>query len=85
MCVLVPRGEFTRVLSIQVEPLALPYDTRAQLVQRLSELLGTQCLVPEDDDMDPYFMWLVSPGSAPSEIALDPVALEEGRYVIVSA
>ena len=70
------------MLSIQVERLALPYDTHAQMMQRLCEVLGTQCLVPYDDDVDPYSMWSVSPGDQPRKVSLDPVALNEGRYVI---
>ena len=84
VCVTSPvNGEFTLLLSVQVANLSLPYDTRAQLMQRLCELLGMECLVPDDDDVDPYFMWLVSPVNVPRKVSLDPIALDEGRYVIV--
>lgn len=75
-------GEFAQLLSIQVDRLTLPYDMHAQLRQALCETLGTQYLTPDDDDVNPYFMWLVSPGTMPGKVGLDPVALDEGRYVI---
>lgn len=75
-------GEFACLLSLQVEHLTLPYDARGQLLQRLCELLGTQCLVPCDGDADPYIMWSISPGKQPGKVALDAIALDEGRYVI---
>jgi hypothetical protein len=74
-------GDFTGLLSIQVEHLTLPYDTREQLVQRLCELLDAQCLIPEEEE-NPYIMWLVSPEAASCKIALDPIAFDEGQYVI---
>jgi hypothetical protein len=75
-------GEFARLLSIQSNHVALPYETRAQLTQALCEHLGIQYITPDDDDTDPYFMWLISPGGAPSRVGLDPVAFDEDRYVI---
>jgi hypothetical protein len=75
-------GEFTRLLSVQADCITLSYNTHAQLMQALCELLDTQCLTPDDDDVDPYVMWLVSPGTVPRKVGLDPVALDEGRYVI---
>jgi hypothetical protein len=75
-------GEFTHLLSIQAEQLALPYETRARLMQALAEALGTQYITPDDDDEDPYFMWLISPGVERGKVGLEPIALDEGRYVI---
>lgn len=43
-------GGFTGLLSIQVGQLKLPYDTREQFIQRLCELVGSQCLVPDDGE-----------------------------------
>lgn len=74
-------GEFTSALSIQCDCLALPYKTHAQLMQVLGERLEAQYITP-DDDMDPYVMWLTSPGAVPGKVDLDPVAFDEGRYVI---
>lgn len=83
VCVSSPlKGEFDGLLSIQVERLTVPYDTHEQLMRRLCDLLGAQCLVPEDEQADPYLMWLISPGTAPCKIELDPVAFDEGQYVI---
>jgi hypothetical protein len=75
-------GEFTHLLSVQAEHLTLPYETRAQLMQALAEALGSQYLTPDDDDEDPYFMWLISPGTGRGKVGLEPIALDEGRYVI---
>lgn len=75
-------GEFVRLLSIQSNHVTLPYETRAQLTQALCEHLEVQYITPDDDDADPYFMWLISPGVAPSRVGLDPVAFDEDRYVI---
>ncbi|HEX8110292.1 MAG TPA: hypothetical protein VF516_21320 [Kofleriaceae bacterium] len=76
------KGEFTGLLSIQVERLAVPCETHEQLMRRLCDALGTQCLVPDDKQDNPYLMWSISPGAAPRKIGLDPVAFDEGRYVI---
>jgi hypothetical protein len=46
-------GEFARLLSIQSNHVALPYETRAQLTQALCEHLGIQYITPDDDDADP--------------------------------
>ena len=81
VCSLV-EGEFTYLLSIQIEWVILPYDNNVQLMQRLCEVLGVQYLAPDDDDVDPYMMWLVSPEVVPSKVGLDPVAFDEDRYVI---
>jgi hypothetical protein len=75
-------GEFANLLSIQVDRTPLPYDTHAQLMQALCERLGVQYITPDDDDVDPYVMWFVSPGAVPRRVGLDPIALDEGRYVI---
>jgi hypothetical protein len=74
-------GEFTQLLSVQTGRLLLPCDTLLALIQNLCELLGTRCLAP-DEDADPYCMWLVSPGTAPRRIEIDPIAFDEDRYVI---
>ena len=74
-------GEFASLLSIQTGRLELPYGTHMELVQRLCDLLQTQCLVPHAD-VDPYVMWLIAPGASPRKVALDPTALDEGRYLI---
>lgn len=75
-------GEFTYLLSIQINRVTLPYDTNVQLMQRLCEALRMQYLAPDDDDVDPYMMWLISPGAVPRKVGLDPVAFDEDRYVI---
>src|SRR5262245_17331190 len=54
-------GDFTDLLSVQLAPLKLKYNTRLELVQRLCELLGTRCLVPIDGEANPYVMYMVSP------------------------
>ena len=43
-------GEFSRLLSIQINHITLPYETRAQLTQALCEHLGIQYITPGDDD-----------------------------------
>ncbi|HEX4417765.1 MAG TPA: hypothetical protein VH165_07690 [Kofleriaceae bacterium] len=48
----------------------------------MADALGAQYLTPDDDDEDPYFMWLISPGIERSKVGLEPSALDEGRYVI---
>jgi hypothetical protein len=84
VCVCSPlEGEFARLLSVQVERLPLPYESPAHLMQRFSDILDVQCLSPYDGDMSPYVMWSFSPGKPPGKVALDPVALDEGRYVVV--
>lgn len=75
-------GEFVNLLSIQVDRTTLPYETHAQLMQALCESLGVPYITPDDGDVDPYYMWLVSPGAVPSRVGLDPVAFDEGRYVV---
>jgi len=83
VCVSSPlEGEFTGLLSIQVERLVVPCDTHEQLMRRLCDVLGTQCLVPDDEQENPYLMWSISPGAAPRKIGLDPVAFDDGRYII---
>jgi hypothetical protein len=76
-------GEFSQLLSLQAKRRVLPYDEQWQVVQRICDLLDTQCLCPDDQDMNPYTMRLLGPGAAPAKVSLDPVALDEGRYVIV--
>lgn len=78
-------GEFSRLLSIQAGLSMLPYETHTQFLQSLCEQLGTQYITPDDQDDNPYVMWLVSPGTTPGRIGLDPVALDEGRYIISRA
>lgn len=75
-------GEFDGLLSIQVERLVVPCDTHEQLMRRLCNALGTQCLVPDDEQENPYLMWLISPGAAPRKIGLDSIAFDVGRYII---
>jgi hypothetical protein len=75
-------GEFTDLLSIQVERLMMPCDTPEELMRRLCDALGTQCLVPDNEQEDPYLMWAISPGVAPRKIGLDPVAFDDGRYIV---
>lgn len=75
-------GEFTNLLSIQIDRTDLPYETHAQLMQVLGERLGVRYITPDEDDVDPYFMWLISPGGVPRRVGLDTVAFDEGRYVI---
>ena len=75
-------GEFTRLLSVQADRLTLPYDTRAELMRVLCDVIGTKYLTPDDDSVDPYVMWFVSPGTDPVKVGLDSVALDDGRYVI---
>lgn len=83
VCVSSPlEGEFTGLLSIQAERLVVPCETHEQLMRRLCDVLGTQCLVPDDEQKNPYLMWSFSPGAAPRKIGLDPVAFDDGRYVI---
>jgi hypothetical protein len=83
VCVSSPlEGEFTGLLSIQAERLVVPCETHEQLMQRLCNVLGTQCLVPDDEQDSPYLMWSISPGATPRKIGLDPVAFDDGRYVI---
>jgi len=74
-------GEFTQLLSVQTGRLLLPYDAPLALIQSLCEALGTRCLAP-DDDADPYCMWLISPGTTPGRIEIDPIAFDDDRYVI---
>ena len=52
-----------------------------ELVQQIASALGASCLTPYESH-NPYIMWLVSPSSAPKQIALDEVALDKDRYVI---
>ncbi len=75
-------GEFSDLLSIQADRLTAPYETALQLVARLGELLGAECLVPDEDSQNPYLMWLILPGSAPLKVALDTIAFDRGQYVI---
>jgi hypothetical protein len=75
-------GEFAYLLSIQVNRVTLPYETRAQLMQLLSERLGAEYITPDEEDVDPYVMWHVTPGGMPGRVGLDPVAFDEDRYVI---
>ena len=75
-------GEFAQLISIQVGRATLPYETTAQLMQLICEQLGTQYITPDDENENPYVMWVVSPGALPRRIGLDPVALDNGRYVI---
>jgi hypothetical protein len=76
-------GNYSTMASIQNEPISLPYDSSLSLVQHICELLDTQCLAPYEG-ANPYLMWLVSPKAAAQRVALDPVALDEGRYEIVN-
>jgi len=75
-------GEFSLLVSIQVNKLALPYENTVALTQCLAEQLSAACLIPDEDDVDPYNMWLVLPGSEPRRVGVDPVALDQDRYVI---
>ena len=75
-------GEFTQLLSVQTGRLLLPYDEPLALIQSLCELLGTRCLAT-DDDADPYYMWLISPGATSGRIELDPIAFDGDRYIIL--
>lgn len=74
-------GEFSRLVSIQSKTLELPYDRLLAPLQRLCEVLGTRCLAP-DDGSDPYVMWLLAPGDHPKLVGVDPVSLDENRYVV---
>jgi len=75
-------GNYSTMVSIQNEPMVLPYDSPLSLVQRICELLDTQCLAP-DEGVDPYVMWLVTPRTTAQRVQLDPVALDEGHYDII--
>jgi hypothetical protein len=82
VCVISPvDGEFSSLLSIQTDGLTLPYNGVLELVQRLAEILRTRCLVP-DEGLDPYVMWLASPGQPVQRVGLDVAALNEDRYVV---
>jgi hypothetical protein len=78
-------GEFSRLLSLQVERLALPYDAPLQLLQRICDLLGTPCLSPDEQDASPYSMWSLRPGAPPGKVSLDAAAQDDGRYVVRDA
>jgi hypothetical protein len=77
-------GEFSRLVSIQAKTCSLPQHTLLDFMRKFCELLDTRCLVP-DQGPNPYCMWLLVPGEAPRQVGLDPVALDENRYVLRAA
>jgi hypothetical protein len=82
VCITTPlEGDYSTMVSIQNEPIVLPYDSHLSLAQHICELLDTQCLAA-DEGADPYLMWLLSPRAAAQRVALDTVALDDGRYEI---
>jgi hypothetical protein len=86
VCVSSPvNGDFAGLLSVQVGHLEVAFESITQLIQRFSGLLSTPCLIPDEDSANPYLMWSIAPGSVPRRVALDPLALEEGRYVIAGS
>jgi hypothetical protein len=74
-------GDFAQLLSVQLQPMTVPYDTPLGPPQRIVDLLETRALVPIDED-NPYTMWLLAPVSPPRSASLDTDALDEERYVL---
>ena len=77
-------GQFSKLVSIQAETCRLPHDTALDLMRQLCELLDTRLLVP-DQGLNPFCMWLLAPGEAPRQVGMDPVAMDEDRYVLRTA
>lgn len=76
-------GEFAAVVSIQCEPMTLPFVNVWEVVEQLSAVLEAKVLVPSDGP-DPYLMWLVQPDLPRRLVSLDADALEDDRYEIHS-
>jgi hypothetical protein len=75
-------GQFVCLLSIDITRRVLPYDTCAQMLRRLCELLNISFLAP-DEGIDPYIFWLYSAGSVPVRVGIDTDAFDHNRYLIV--
>jgi hypothetical protein len=85
VCVTSPvSGQFSKLVSIQTKTCRLPHDSSLDLMRQICEPLDTRCLVP-DEGLNPYCMWLFVPGEAPRQVGLDPVAMDEDRYVLRTA
>jgi hypothetical protein len=74
-------GEFAQLLSLQLQPMTVPYDTPLGPPQRIVDLLETRALVPADEN-NPYTMWLLAPLSPPHSALLDVDAVDDERYVL---
>jgi len=85
VCVVTPTsGEFAAVISIQCDPVEVPFSDILEVVQSLSSVFEATVLAP-DDDPDPYTMWLVQPHAPRKKVSLDEAALEEERYEVRGA
>lgn len=74
-------GHFVELISLQCEPMTLPFLHALDVVARFCSTVRVKALAP-DDGPDPYLMWLVEPDRPPSQVAVDPAALDDHRYVI---
>lgn len=74
-------GQFAEILSIQCDKLVLPQASVLEVFALVAARLQMRCLMP-DDSLDPFMMWCSSAGMKPELVALDPLALDAGRYEI---
>ncbi len=74
-------GQFPFSLSVYCTQRDLPYESVLELIRRFAEVFETRCLT-SDDDVNPYTRWLAEPGRPTRKVYLEPVALDEGRYVL---
>lgn len=76
-------GDFAAVVSINCEPLTLPFADVLDVVEQLSASLKIKILVPFDGP-DPYLMWLIQPDLPRKLVGLDVDALAADSYEIRS-
>jgi hypothetical protein len=82
VCVVTPlKGEFHTLLSLQTDGIEAEYNALPGLIQRVCNILGCRCLLP-DVGPEPYSMLLLSDNMPPERVELDPEALDQGRYIL---
>lgn len=75
------KGEFHALLSLQTDGIEADYSTLSEPIQRICNILGCRCLLP-DVGPEPYSMLLLSDNMPPERVELDPEALDQGRYIL---
>ena len=75
-------GDFVCLLSMDSRPKVLEFESMVDLVQAISGTLAAKCLVPDDETLNPYAMWLMEPGCSPTRTFLNVDALEREIYVL---
>lgn len=77
-------GQFATVISIQCDPIELPFSDFLEVAQCLSAAFEVTMLAPGDGP-DPYTMWLVQPHAPRKKVGLVEAALQDDRYEIRGA